>query len=69
MSGEIKFFRKRFFGGFNRDDVVKYISKLAQERNEFKNAKDTAEAEAKTMAGEVEPLRLKSEEAIKEACE
>ena len=67
MTGEVKFFRKRFFGGFNRDDVVKYVSKLAQERNECRTAKDKAETDARAMADEVEPLRLELELAKQEA--
>ena len=63
MSGEVKFFRKRFFGGFNRDDVVKYISKLAQERNEYKSAREAAEAQTKAMTEEVEPLRIEAQKA------
>jgi hypothetical protein len=50
MKGEIEFFRKRFFGGFNRDDVVKYISKLAQERNESRIALERAEKDARNLA-------------------
>jgi len=69
MSGEINFFRKRFFGGFNREDVVKYISELAHERNEYKSAKDIAENEAKTMADEIEPLRAESAQARKKETE
>jgi len=63
MNGEVKFFRKRFFGGFNRDDVVKYVSKLAHERNEHLSAKEAAEAQVKEMTSEVEPLRLMSQTA------
>ncbi|MCL2366886.1 MAG: hypothetical protein FWC75_07570 [Oscillospiraceae bacterium] len=69
MSGEVNFFRKRFFGGFNRDDVVEYISNLAQERNECKEAKELAEAKANTMLTEFEPLRIEAEQAIQRALE
>jgi len=50
MKGEIEFFRKRFFGGFNRKDVINYIGKLAQERNENRAALERAEKSAQTMA-------------------
>jgi len=66
MTGEIKFFRKRFFGGFNRDDVVKYISKLANERNECRSAKEIAEEEARSLADEAGALRLEFETAKKD---
>ena len=56
MKGEKEFFRKRFFGGFNRDDVIKYIAKIAQERNEAITAKEKAEKEAKTLAEQPQPL-------------
>ena len=63
MTGDINLFRKRFFGGFNKDDVVGYITKLAQERNALVTAKDTAESTARALAGEVAALRLEIEDA------
>ena len=45
MEGEKEFFRKRFFGGFNREDVIKYIAKIANERNEALAAQEKAEKE------------------------
>ena len=65
MTGEIMFFRKRFFGGFNRKDVVKYIAMLAEERNELAAAKDKAENDAKALAREVAALRLEKDEAVR----
>ena len=62
MAGEINYFRKRFFGGFNREDVVEYIAKLARERNEFSAAKDKAVQDARVLAGEVATLRNELEE-------
>ena len=62
MTGEVYFFRKRFFGGFNKKDVVGYIAKLAQERNELAAAKDKADNDAKSLAREIAALRLKIEE-------
>ena len=57
-------FRKSLFGGFNRNDVSKYIVKLAAERNEYKERAEKAEellaaAEAATH----------SEEAAEDICE
>ena len=63
MTGESNFFRKRFFGGFNKEDVVDYIAELAQERNDLAKAKEKAEKEIQALAHEVESLRLETEEA------
>ena len=57
MKGEKEFFRKRFFGGFNRNDVIKYIAKIAEERNVAIAAKDKAEKEVRELTAEVEKLR------------
>ena len=57
MKGEKEFFRKRFFGGFNRDDVIKYIAKIAEERNEAFAARDNAEKELRAITLEMEKLR------------
>ena len=62
MTGDIKAFRKRFFGGFNEQDVVDYVSKLAQERNEQEDAKNKAIASARILANEVESLRSELDE-------
>jgi len=69
MANETKLFRKRFFGGFNRNDVVQYVSKLAKERNEYKNAVEAAQAEARVAAEEIEPLRLEVQVAKKALAE
>ena len=63
MTGDINFFRKRFLGGFNKEDVVGYVAKLAQERNELESAKEKAESLARALAGEVASLRLEMDEA------
>ena len=62
MAGEVNFFRKRFFGGFNREDVVGYIAKLSQERNALEAAKVKAENEVLTLKREIEELRIESGE-------
>lgn len=67
MSGELNYFRKRFFGGFNRQDVVDYITKLSQERNELRAMRDTAVRQVKELADEAASLRLALEEAKQEA--
>ena len=67
MSGELNYFRKRFFGGFNRQDVIDYVSKLAQERNELRIAKEKTEQELQALAEETASLRHALDEAKMEA--
>ena len=62
MTGEIKFFRKRFIGGFNRQDVVDYITELAWQRDENLALKEKAEEETKALAKMVETLKNECEE-------
>ena len=61
MKGEICFFRKRFFGGFNREDVISYIATISQERNELMAAKEKAEEELRELIREVATLRFETE--------
>lgn len=69
MTGELEFFRKRFVGGFNREDVVKYITKLSKERNEWQAAKEEADQNAKALSDEIARLRLELDAARREASE
>jgi len=62
MIEEVNYFRKRFLGGFNREDVVKYINKLAKERKDLREAKEAADEETRAIAAEIEPLRKEIEE-------
>jgi len=55
MTGEIVHFRKRFIGGFNRDDVTAYITKITKERNDSITAKEKAEREVLVLRGENNP--------------
>ena len=57
MQGEKEFFRKRFFGGFNREDVVRYIARIAQERNEAIEEKEKAESKVFALEEELQRLR------------
>jgi len=50
MTGDVAYFRKRFIGGFNRDDVVAYIAKITTERNEAIEAKEKFEAELENLS-------------------
>jgi len=56
MNGEKAFFRKKVFGGFNRDDVVKYIAKIAEERNEALAAKEKIKKEMQALEDEIKSL-------------
>jgi len=64
MKGEKEFFRKRFFGGFNREDVVKYIAKIADERNEALAAQETAEKKVQELTEELSRLREGTDKAV-----
>ncbi|MCL2663251.1 MAG: hypothetical protein FWE83_07985 [Oscillospiraceae bacterium] len=57
MKGEKVFFRKKLFGGFNREDVVVYIAKIAEERNEAITAKEKAEKEVSKLTRELQIMR------------
>lgn len=59
MRGEIVRFRRKFFGGFNRDDVAAYIAKLAEERNEGLAAAESAQSEIQRLKSEVSRLKKK----------
>jgi len=52
MTGEIMSFRKKFIGGFNRDDVATYITKITKERNDSIKAKEKVERELLVLRGE-----------------
>ena len=69
MAGEIEFFRKRFIGGFNQQDVIDYISKLAHERNNYRVAKEKAEQDAQMLTNEIKALQLEIQAAKQEARE
>jgi len=57
MMGEKEFFRKRFFGGFNRQDVINYIAKIADERNTAIAEKEKIENELISLKEELNELR------------
>ncbi|MCL2426517.1 MAG: hypothetical protein FWD05_09295 [Oscillospiraceae bacterium] len=57
MKGEKEFFRKRLFGGFNREDVTKYIAKVANERNDAYEAKEKAEKKMHALEEELNKLK------------
>ena len=46
MGGENGNFRSRLFGGFDRSDVIKYIEKLAEERNSLRMENERLQEQA-----------------------
>ena len=56
MSGDVKHFKRRFFGGFDTTDVMLYIEELAAQRNKYKSTGDRLEAELKTLNAELHSL-------------
>ena len=63
MTGEIEYFRKQFFGGFNQQDVIDYITKLSRERHDLSDALNKSEKDMQLLAGVVASLRLELEDA------
>jgi len=63
MTGEIKFFRKRFIGGFNRQDVIDYITELAQERDKNLALREKAQQDVRALASIVASLKNERDEA------
>ena len=62
MNGDVNYFRNRFMGGFNKKDVINYITMMAKERNELTEAKNKAVSDARSLAAEVASLRRELEE-------
>ena len=58
MQGEIQFIKKQIFGGFNREDVVAYIAKMAKERNEAREACKEATIKLEALNEEIKVLKL-----------
>ena len=54
MNGEVYPFRKKLFGGFNQQDVIDYVAKLAEERNAQSAAKEKAQSELQELTAEKE---------------
>ena len=69
MTGEIKFFRKRFIGGFNRQDVIDYITVISKEREKDKAIIAKAEQDARGYMAEIESLMRERDEAMRLAYE
>ncbi|MCL2151822.1 MAG: hypothetical protein FWH57_02510 [Oscillospiraceae bacterium] len=67
MTGDINYFRKRFFGGFNRKDVIDCLSKLAKERNDMEAARDKAAQDARALAASIAKLNAEIEDIRQQA--
>ena len=59
MNGDVRHFRRKFFGGFDSRDVMRYIEELAGQRNRYKMTGDRLEIELKNLNDEIK--RLQSE--------
>jgi len=64
MAGEINFFRKRFLGGFDKQDVVDYIAEQADERNKLNARIEKVESDYETL---VEEARVEQVSLIEKA--
>jgi len=66
VAGEIIHFRKRFIGGFNRDDVVAYITKISNERNEALEEKEEYQAKIEKLNELISEHCMKKDETERE---
>ncbi len=57
MSGDIRHFRRRVFGGFDENDVMRYIEELAGQRNKYKLTGDRLEQDLKALQFELKRLQ------------
>lgn len=57
MSGDIRRFRRRLFGGFDTTDVMRYIQELAAQRNKYKQTGDRLEKELILLNNEIRRLQ------------
>lgn len=63
MDGEV-FFRRAAFGGFNRDDVLRYVNSVVSDSNELKTAQESAKKSADEAAALKTELESKNSEII-----
>jgi chromosome segregation ATPase len=63
MSGDIRHFRRRLFGGFDENDVMRYIEELAGQRNKYKMSGDKLEQELRDLTYELKRLQGELDEA------
>jgi chromosome segregation ATPase len=58
-----RFFRRRFFGGFDTGDVISYIEELAAQRNKYKTTGDKLETELIKLSAEIKRLQAEVDDA------
>ncbi len=63
MSGDIRHFRRRLFGGFDENDVMRYVEELAAQRNKYKMTGDKLEQDFKDLQYELKRLQGELDEA------
>ncbi len=63
MSGDIRHFKRRFFGGFDENDVMRYIEELAAQRNKYKMTGDKLEQDLKDLSYELKRLQTELDDA------
>jgi chromosome segregation ATPase len=57
MSNDIRYFKRKIFGGFDSHDVIKYIEELAGQRNKYKYLGEKLEKELAELNGELKRLQ------------
>lgn len=65
MSGDVRHFRRKLFGGFDTSDVMHYIEELAAQRNQYKLTGDRLEIELRALNTEIRRLQAELDEADK----
>ena len=63
MSGDVRHFRRKLFGGFDSHDVMRYIEELAAQRNKYRQTGDKLEVELKNLNAEIKRLQTELDEA------
>lgn len=63
MSGDVRHFRRKLFGGFDTVDVMRYIEELAAQRNKYKSTGDRLESELKALGDEIKRLQTELDSA------
>ena len=66
MGDSVRKFRKPLIGGFHRHDVIKYITKLAQQRNEAILAREEAESKHQDLLDAIAELHKRNVDICRE---
>jgi chromosome segregation ATPase len=57
MGNDIRYFKRKIFGGFDSHDVIKYIEELAGQRNKYKYLGEKLEKELAVLNAELKRLQ------------